>query len=115
MLLQRHPYNWQLASRTLELGARTVVMGVVNVTPDSFSDGGIYLATEAAVAYALRLFDEGADIVDIGGESTRPGKKEQVSEAEETSRVIPVIDAVLRQRPGSIISVDTYRSGTARK
>jgi dihydropteroate synthase len=111
----RPRYNWQLASRTLALGARTLVMGVVNVTPDSFSDGGQFLSSSAAIDQALRLLDEGADIIDIGGESTRPGKKEPVNEAEEYTRVLPVIEAVLKQRPGTIISVDTYRSGTARK
>jgi dihydropteroate synthase len=111
----RPHYNWQLASRTLELGARTLVMGVVNVTPDSFSDGGQFLSTPVAVDQALRLLDEGADVIDIGGESTRPGKKEPVTEAEECARVLPVIEGVLQQRPGTIVSVDTHRSGTARK
>ena len=111
----RPRYIWQLASRTLELGSRTLVMGVVNVTPDSFSDGGQFLTTSAAIDHALSLLDQGADIVDIGGESTRPGKKLPVDEAEECARVLPVIEGVLEQRPGSIISIDTYRSGTARK
>jgi dihydropteroate synthase len=111
----RPGYNWQLQSRTLELSARTLVMGVVNVTPDSFSDGGKFLAPDSAITHAVRLLDEGADIIDIGGESTRPGKKQPITEAEECARVLPVIEAVLKQRPGTIISVDTYRSGTARK
>lgn len=111
----RPHYNWQLATRTLELGQRTLVMGVVNVTPDSFSDGGSFLSPGAAIAHALRLLDEGADIVDIGGESTRPGKKAPITEAEECARVLPVIAGVLQQRPGIIISIDTYRSGTARQ
>jgi dihydropteroate synthase len=111
----RPHYNWQLASRTLELGTRTLVMGVINVTPDSFSDGGQFLSTDVAVSHAFRLLDEGADIIDIGGESTRPGKKQPTSEAEECARVLPVIEGVLKARPGTIISVDSYRSGTARK
>lgn len=111
----RPHYNWQLASRQLELGKRTLVMGVVNVTPDSFSDGGKFLDTEAAVTHALRLLDDGADILDIGGESTRPGKRQPLTDAEEQARVLPVVESILRHRPGTIISIDTYRSGTARK
>jgi dihydropteroate synthase len=90
-------------------------MGVVNVTPDSFSDGGAFANAQQAIDHALRLVDEGADIVDIGGESTRPGKKEPVTEAEELGRVLPVLEGVLTARPGTIVSVDTYKSGTARK
>lgn len=111
----RPHYNWQLASRTLPLGERTLVMGIVNVTPDSFSDGGAFADSSQAVAHALRLLDEGADILDIGGESTRPGKKEPVTEKEEVARVLPAIEGVLAARPGTIISVDTYKSGTARR
>ena len=69
----RAVFQWSLRSRTLELGKRTLIMGVVNVTPDSFSDGGLYFDCDKAVEHALRLLDEGADIIDIGGESTRPG------------------------------------------
>src|SRR5271167_3931985 len=69
----RANYIWQLRSRSLELGRRTLVMGVVNVTPDSFSDGGKYYEPERAIERALELLDEGADILDVGGESTRPG------------------------------------------
>jgi len=107
-------FHWRLRTRSLELGARTLVMGIVNVTPDSFSDGGRTATTEAAVAHALRLLDEGADIIDIGGESTRPGKKDAVTAEVEQQRVLPVIAGVLRARPESIISVDTYRAATAR-
>src|SRR5580692_10176184 len=67
--------SWRLRSRALELGARTLVMGVVNITPDSFSDGGLCLETEAAIAHGIRLLDEGADILDLGAESTRPGSR----------------------------------------
>ena len=66
-------FQWNLGARSLELGKRTLIMGVVNVTPDSFSDGGRFLDTEKAVEHALRLINEGADIIDVGGESTRPG------------------------------------------
>lgn len=110
----RPRFQWRLRNRTLVLGERTLVMGVVNVTPDSFSDGGRYLDRDAAVEHALRLLDEGADILDIGGESTRPGKKQPVSEQEEIDRVLPVIGGVLEARPQAVISVDTYKSGVAR-
>lgn len=121
----RPRYRWQLRSLALELGERTLIMGVVNVTPDSFSDGGQFLDPKRAIEHALRLLDEGADIVDIGGESTRPGAQVAdagtgakaaavVSEEEELQRVLPVIQGVLRERPGAVVSVDTYKSGVAR-
>ena len=124
MAAMRASYQWQLRSRTLALGTRTLVMGVVNVTPDSFFDGGKFLDPESAVAHALRLLDEGADILDIGGESTRPGSpvlpdepgsKQPVTEDEELRRVMPVIEGILKVRPGSVISSDTYKSGVARR
>src|SRR5215469_7479405 len=93
--------SWQLRTRALELGARTLVMGVVNITPDSFSDGGLFLSPEDAVAHALRLFDEGADILDLGAESTRPGSRAggqagsadepAVNANEEQARLLPVL------------------------
>ncbi|MGC2109919.1 MAG: dihydropteroate synthase, partial [Candidatus Korobacteraceae bacterium] len=120
-------YSWQLRTRSLELGSRTLIMGVVNVTPDSFSDGGNYLTPQKAIEHALRLIDEGADIVDIGGESTRPGarvaaddalssdrQKPVVSAELELQRIMPVIEGILRARPGALISVDTYKSEVAR-
>jgi dihydropteroate synthase len=120
-------FSWQLRSRTLELGRRTLIMGVLNVTPDSFSDGGEFLQPERAVQHALQMLDEGADILDLGGESTRPGARiavdeasakskprPVVTEAEELRRVMPVLQGVLQARPGTIISVDTYKSGVAR-
>lgn len=110
----RPRFEWQLHNRALSLGERTLVMGIVNVTPDSFSDGGEFLDEAKAVDHALRLLDEGADLVDVGGESTRPGKKEPVSEREELDRVLPVITGVLRQAPQVIISVDTYKAAVAR-
>jgi dihydropteroate synthase len=110
----RNEFLWQLRTRHLVLGAKTLVMGVLNVTPDSFSDGGRYHDKEDAVEHALRLLDEGADILDVGGESTRPGQPQIVSAAEEQDRVLPVIAAILKARPESVISIDTYKSETAR-
>jgi dihydropteroate synthase len=108
--------TWQLRTRTLEVGRRTLVMGIVNITPDSFSDGGLFLDPEAAVAHGLRLLDEGADILDLGAESTRPGSSSgpAVSAEEEQARLLPVLEGILRARPGAIVSVDTYKAATAR-
>jgi len=119
----RHVYSWQLRSRSLELGTRTVVMGVVNVTPDSFSDGGRFVRPELAVEHALRLLEEGAEILDIGGESTRPGTvlygesgpKPAVTPQEELDRILPVVEAVHRERPDALLSVDTYKAVVARE
>ena len=120
----RASYRWQLRSRALDLGPRTLIMGVVNVTPDSFSDGGRFFDPQRAVAHALQMLDEGADILDIGGESTRPGSrvlpdesghKPVVTEEEELRRVMPVIEGVLLARPDAIVSIDTYKSGVARR
>ena len=94
------------------LGERTLVMGVLNVTPDSFSDGGRLAGADAAVAHGLRLFEEGADWVDVGGESTRPGAT-PVLEDEEKGRVVPVIEG-LRRRGAGPLSVDTTKSTVAR-
>jgi dihydropteroate synthase len=111
---------WHLRSRTLELGRRTLVMGIVNITPDSFSDGGRFLDPEAAVEHGLRLLDEGADLLDLGAESTRPGSfavsafGPAVSAEEEQARLLPVLEGILRARPGTVISVDTYKAATAR-
>jgi dihydropteroate synthase len=115
--MERAVFEWRLRSRTLALGRRTLVMGILNVTPDSFSDGGKFLVRDRAVAHALQMLDEGADILDIGGESTRPGAKvaeSGVSAEEEMRRVLPVIEDVLRERPGTVVSVDTYKSEVAR-
>jgi dihydropteroate synthase len=106
-------FQWHVGSRVLELGRRTLIMGVVNVTPDSFSDGGKYVDAAEAVAHGERLFDEGATIIDVGGESTRPGS-EVVSEDEERRRVLPVIRDLKQRRPQAVISVDTYKAGVAR-
>jgi dihydropteroate synthase len=89
-----------------------VVVGILNVTPNSFSDGGDFLDPEAAALHAAAMLDEGAGMLDVGGESTRPGS-DPVSQEEEIRRVVPVIEGILSARPGAMISVDTYRSGTA--
>jgi dihydropteroate synthase len=115
--MQRPGYLWRLRSRTLELGNRTLVMGILNVTPDSFSDGGKFLARDHAVAHALKMLDDGADLLDIGGESTRPGTpviESGIPAAEEVRRILPVIEDVLRERPDAILSVDTYKAEVAR-
>jgi dihydropteroate synthase len=115
--MQRPGFPWRLRSRTLELGDRTLVMGILNVTPDSFSDGGKFLARDHAVAHALKMLDDGADLLDIGGESTRPGTpvaESGISAAEELRRILPVIEDVLRERPEAILSVDTYKAEVAR-
>lgn len=98
--------------RSLTLGPRGVLMAIVNVTPDSFSDGGQFENTEAAVAFALEAVKEGAAILDIGGQSTRPGA-DDVTPAEEQDRVLPVIEA-LAARTDALISIDTYHAETAR-
>jgi len=87
-------------------------MGILNVTPDSFSDGGIYNRRNSAVKFALEMFDDGADIIDIGGESSRPGS-DQVGENEEIERVLPVVKEILSKRPEAVLSVDTTKSEVA--
>jgi dihydropteroate synthase len=104
---------WRLRNRSLEVGRRTVVMGILNITPDSFSDGGAWLDQTAALGHALAMLDAGADIVDVGGESTRPNAVE-LTPAEEQARVIPVVQALLRARPEAVVSIDTYHAETAR-
>jgi len=126
----RPTFEWNLGRRSLELGRRTLIMGIVNVTPDSFSDGGQFLDAEKAVEHAERLLGGGADIVDIGGESTRPGARVQagsdisscaaddstpiISAAEELRRIIPVIAKLKKNHPDCVISVDTYKAAVAR-
>src|ERR687894_973779 len=97
---------------TRTTGHNPVVIGILNVTPDSFSDGGDFLDPEAAAVHAAAMLDEGAGMLDVGGESTRPGS-DPVSQEEEIRRVVPVIERILSARPEAVISVDTYRSGTA--
>jgi dihydropteroate synthase len=110
----RAVFQWSLGTRTLELGKRTLIMGIVNVTPDSFSDGGLYLDSGKAAEHAIQLLDEGADIIDVGGESTRPGAKVEVSAEEELRRVLPVITALKKQRPDVVVSIDSYKASVAR-
>ena len=131
-------FQWNVGDRVLELGRCTLIMGIVNVTPDSFSDGGLYIDAEKAVVRAEQLLDEGATIIDVGGESTRPGALvtsavgdikgdparadatpvepalAPVSEEEERRRVLPVIRDLKRRRPDAVISVDTYKASVAR-
>lgn len=104
--------KWKLARRSLPYGERTLIMGVLNVTPDSFSDGGQFFSFDQAIAHAEQMISEGADIIDIGGESTRPGS-EFVSEAEELRRVIPVIER-LAGATAVPISIDTTKAAVAR-
>jgi dihydropteroate synthase len=111
----RPVFDWNIGSRTVQLGKRTVIMGVVNVTPDSFSDGGKFLDPERAVEHALQLMQDGAEIIDIGGESTRPGAKSSaVTEKEELERVIPTITLLKQKKRDVLISVDTYKAAVAR-
>jgi dihydropteroate synthase len=131
----RPVFYWNLGSRSLELGKRTLIMGILNVTPDSFSDGGEFFDGDRALKHGLRLLEEGADIVDIGGESTRPGARVEaasensgsteepqtkrlavaaVSAEEEVRRVIPVIAGLKKEYPAAVISVDTYKAAVAR-
>jgi dihydropteroate synthase len=130
----RSVFQWNLGGRSLELGKRTLIMGIVNVTPDSFSDGGRFLDRDQAVAHAERLLEEGADILDIGGESTRPGARVDVgssktvedqkgaggasaptvSAEEELDRVLPVIAELKKKHPAAVLSVDTYKADVAR-
>lgn len=115
--MKRPLYTWRLRRRELELGPRTLVMGILNVTPDSFSDGGKFLSRDRAVAHALKMLDEGADMIDIGGESTRPGApvaESGIPATEELRRIMPVIEDVLRERPDAVLSVDTYKAEVAR-
>src|SRR5215470_1006932 len=117
-------FDWNIGSRTLPLGKRTLVMGIVNATPDSFSDGGQFLDPEKAAAHAIQLLNDGADVIDIGGESTRPGasvagaakeaEAKAVTEKEELDRVLPVIRKLKQQRPDAVLSIDTYKASVAR-
>lgn len=110
----RRAYTLPLPARAaLELGARTLVMGVLNVTPDSFSDGGRFDDVDRAVAAGLRMVEDGADILDIGGESTRPGA-DPLPEDEELRRVLPVVERLARQTDAPI-SIDTYKANVARE
>src|SRR5262245_5020571 len=104
-------HQWQLSDRLLRIEHRPLVMGILNVTPDSFSESGRYASTAAAVAHGLELVQQGADILDIGGESTRPGA-DVVPEDEELRRVVPVVQALAPQI-AIPISIDTSKVGVA--
>jgi dihydropteroate synthase len=108
------PYHtWQIRGRILDLSTRPLVMGIVNVTPDSFSDGGRFADADAGVAHGLRLVEQGADILDVGGESSRPGAAAVALETE-LARVLPVVERLAKQAPVPI-SIDTYKAETARR
>jgi dihydropteroate synthase len=109
----RKRFEWKLRDRTLQLGDRTLILGVLNVTPDSFSDGASYQDPDRAFARAIELEEMGADIVDIGAESTRPGST-RISEAEELRRLVPVLKR-LKGKLTIPISVDTYKAAIAEK
>jgi dihydropteroate synthase len=114
-LERRYPHRaavWQLRTQTLSFGKRPVLMGVINVTPDSFSDGGRYLGCDAAVEQGRRLVDAGADLLDIGGESTRP-YADMVATEEELRRVVPVVERLARE-VSVPISIDTSKAAVAR-
>src|SRR5215467_12864593 len=111
--MPRKLFEWKTRQHTLQLGERTVILGVLNVTPDSFSDGGKFQEPDRAYARALELEEQGADIIDVGAESTRPGSK-PVSAEEELRRLIPV----LKRLAGKLaipVSVDTYKAEVAER
>jgi dihydropteroate synthase len=107
----RKRFEWKFRNKTLQLGERTLLVGVLNVTPDSFSDGGKFLDPDRAFAHAVELEEAGADIIDIGAESTRPGAV-RISEAEELRRLVPVLKR-LRDKLTVPLSVDTYKAAIA--
>ena len=106
--------RWRVRGGTIHLD-RPIVIGIVNVTPDSFSDGGSFFSVDAAVARAAKLVEDGADILDVGGESTRPQNAVEVPAEEEIRRVLPVIEAIRAALPTAVVSVDTVKSETARQ
>lgn len=112
MQTETYKRSYICGETTLTLGERTLVMGILNVTPDSFSDGGKYNSPDRAVAHALQLVADGADMIDLGGESTRPGH-DPVGEQQELERVIPVIEALHREIPHIPLSIDTYKARVA--
>jgi len=111
--MARKHFEWKVRDRQIQLGERTLILGVLNITPDSFSDGGKYQDPDRAFARAIELEEEGADIIDIGAESTRPGST-RISEAEELRRLVPVLKR-LRNKLTVPVSVDTYKAGVAEK
>jgi dihydropteroate synthase len=111
--MKRKLYYWKLKDREIRLGERTVILGVLNVTPDSFSDGGKFLDPDRAFARAVAIEEAGADILDIGAESTRPGSS-RITASEELKRLVPVLKR-LREKIGIPISVDTYKAEVAER
>lgn len=112
-MIERKIYDWKCGGRTLRLGEKTLVMGILNTTPDSFSDGGNYNLLDQAVEHALDMIAQGADLLDIGGESTRPGA-DPVSTGEEIRRTVPVIRKI-REQSDIPISIDTMKAAVARE
>ncbi|HEX4486392.1 MAG TPA: dihydropteroate synthase [Terriglobales bacterium] len=110
----RPVFEWNIGSRVIQLGKRTLVVGVLNVTPDSFSDGGQHADHDSAVQHGLKMIEDGADIIDVGGESTRPGAKAVVSEKDEAERIVGVIKSLKEKHSDCLISVDTYKAAVAR-
>ncbi len=108
-------WQWQFRGRSLDLREKTQVMGILNVTPDSFSDAGRYAGTDAALAHGEQLVAEGADIIDIGAESTRPGRADAMTDDEEWQRLKPVLQGLRSRFPDVLISIDTYRGATAQR
>ena len=111
--MTRKRYEWKLKNREIQFGDRTLLMGVLNLTPDSFSDGGKFADPDRAYARALQMEDEGADMIDVGAESTQPGSA-RISEAEELRRLVPVLKR-LRDKLSIPICVDTYKAAIAEK
>ena len=111
--MRTRPHHiWKLPRGSVALGERTLLMGILNLTPDSFSDGGLHTSPEAAVTHGLILLDGGADLLDLGAESTRPNAT-PLSAAEEQARLLPALTALRRARPDALLSVDTYHAATA--
>src|SRR6202012_110258 len=110
---RRAHFDWKLRTRSLALGKVTRVMGILNITPDSFSDGGLLRSVDHAVETALTMFADGAAIVDVGGESTRPGAGGTISTQQEIDRILPVIEGIRHAQPDAVLSIDTYRANTA--
>ncbi|TAM84600.1 MAG: dihydropteroate synthase [Acidobacteria bacterium] len=111
---RRHHFEISVMGRKVHLGARTLIMGVLNATPDSFSDGGLYLSPAAAIARGVEMARQGADWIDVGGESTRPGSR-PVSAEEECARVLPVIKGLHRKLPSIPLSIDTTKAQVAER
>ena len=112
--MHNYNYKWKLRNKTISLGGSPLIMGILNATPDSFSDGGKFKKTKKATNHALKMIDDGADIIDIGGESTRPGSK-QISLNEELNRTIPIIKSLRQLNDSILISIDTSKSEVARQ